>query len=184
MEKKIVFELSQKSALYLCKHFINLSSTEQKRIEEYFTIDQISSLMSEIGSKFLSEFVKGPFDLISLLNRKSPKNIIKQDNGRTAFIFEFSLMVGTCSLIELIKIPEKHRINLKKICRGNNQVWSFHTKERFFTNQIVLITDNNSVITCFPGIFAPPLPSLELPESLKNESTEFWQKHSFIQYEE
>jgi hypothetical protein len=184
MEKKIAFELSQKSALYLCKHFIKLSSFEQTQLEKSFSFDQINCLTKEIGSKFFSEFTDGPFSLISALNKISPYKVNFQTNGREAYIFQFEQNIGISNVVKLSQIHKKHQEKLKKTLRGDYEVWAFKTNEKIETNQIVLISEGNKVITCFPGLFAPPLPTKEMHETIRKESLEFWNTHAFIEYEE
>jgi hypothetical protein len=64
--------------------------------------------------------------------------------------------------------------------RGGVLVWALNTNKLFFTKQVILILEGGQVITCFPGLYAPPLPSSEMDEIELKKVNAFWNQHVFI----
>jgi hypothetical protein len=180
MAEKLELQLSDFSQLYLCKHFTNIGEDEKNRLVSFFSSQEVENNLSQIGSKFLSEFAKGPIDLIEKLKLNVPNKVFIQNNGRKVSIYVFDQHIGTTGIIHRNAIPSEFREQIYTEKRGKSIVFVWKSREEVFKNQLVLITDNEQVITCFPGLYAPPLPSSEMTEVELNESMDFWGQHVFI----
>jgi hypothetical protein len=183
MAEEVKLQLSDFSQLYLCKHFTNISEDEKNSLVSVFSSQEVENSLSQIGSKFLSEFAKGPIDLIEKLKLNVPNKVFIQNNGRKVSIYVFDQHIGTTGIIHRNAIPSEFREQIYTEKRGESIVFVLKSREEVFTNQLVLITDNEQVITCFPGLYAPPLLSSEMTEVEFNESMDFWGQHVFICFE-
>jgi hypothetical protein len=146
-------------------------------------LDAISQHLLEIGSKFLPSFCKGPFSLISYLNTLTPQEIIPQRENHMAYHYIFSEPVGTDAVIRINLLSEDQQKRIVKRERGGVLVRTFFSDSFIYTRHLILIADDQHVITCFPGCFAPPLPSQTLSKEENTKSTNFWNEHAFIYYE-
>jgi hypothetical protein len=180
MAEKLELQLSDFSQLYLCKHFTNIGEDEKNRLVSIFSIQEVENNLSQIGSKFLSEFANGPLDLVKKLILHVPNKVFTQNNGRKVSIYVFNRHIGTTGVIKRTDIQLEFREQIYKKKRGEAVIWAWKTDEKVYTNQLVLITDNEQLITCFPGLYATPLPSGEMTEKELNESMDFWSQHVFV----
>jgi hypothetical protein len=183
MAENLVLQLNEFSRLYLCKHFTNLGEDERNYLISIFSHREIENNLNQIGSKFLIEFANGPLDLITKLTLLRPQKVFSQNNGRKVLIYFFDQQIGTASILHRNDIPTAKLKEVTKTKRGESLVWTWKTTTIFFTNQLVLIIENNKVITCFPGIYAPPLPSNKLIPLALQESIDFWDNYVFLVYE-
>lgn len=179
----MTFEIGDKNALYLCKHFSFIEESERERLENFADSSVISQLLIELGSKFLPGFSKGPFSLISHLNTLTPQEIIPQRENRVAYHFTFSKPIGTDAVIRIDLLSEDQQKQIVKRERGGVLVWTFSSDSFIYTRNVILIAEDQHVITCFPGCLAPPLPSHTLSKEENIKSTKFWNEHAFIYYE-
>lgn len=179
----MTFEIGYENALYLCKHFTFIEESERERLESFSASRVISQRLMELGSKFLPGFSKGPFSLISHLNTLTPQEIIPQRENRIAYHFTFSEPVGIDAVIRIDLLSEDQQKRIVKRERGGILVWTFSSDSNIYTRNVILIAEDQKVITCFPGCLAPPLPSHTLSEEEFTKSTKFWNEHAFIYYE-
>ena len=180
MAEKIVFHVSENNALYLCKHFSKLGISELNRLRKFSTDVEIVKRMSESGSKFLPDFFNGPYQLITFLNKESPNQIIPQGPKRLAYLFSFNWFIGTNAVVPIDELTMEEKDRMMKKERGGVLVWALNTNKLFFTKQVILILEGEQVITCFPGLYAPPLPSIEIDEIELKKVNAFWNEHVFI----
>jgi len=182
MEKEVMYHIGPETALYLCKHFFQIDNEERIAIEKTSTSNAIEIQLRQIGSKFYPEFTKGPFELVSLLNTINPTAVFEQNNERIVSIFKFESPIGHNGIISLEDIGEENQNEVYTKQRNGIDVKVWRTSLKNDTNQLVLIRKEKNVITCFPGIYAPPLPTLKMTQSELKMAEDFWIEHVFIEY--
>jgi hypothetical protein len=182
MAEEVTLKVNDTSHLYLCKHFTSLGEDEKKHLVSIFSIEEVDNYLNQIGSKFFTEFANGPLDLVKKLILHVPNKVFTQNNGRKVSIYVFDRHIGTTGVINRTDIPLEFREQIYEKKRGEAIIWAWKSDEKVYTNQLVLITDNDTIITCFPGLYAPPLPSSGMTEEELNEAMDFWNQHVFVDY--
>lgn len=185
--------LDREVSFHLLKHFRKVDDKYMETLckDPEYTTDRITEQMERPGSKFNPSWVSNPHDLIRALWIK-----LKAQNMDARWISdrcvleltfdrkEFPDGIGTDNLISIDEIPEQERANireeptdiigLKTIIYTPEKTWKLH---------LILgrIEDKTSILTIFPGKYAPMFPD---PELQSNEeyliSKTFWENHVLI----
>lgn len=184
MAAKIKFPSTSEIAFYLCKHFSKIDDSERTILEENYSSIEVDRQLAQVGSKFYPEFTKGPYDLIAKLNTADPDEVFNQNNLRTVFIFRYNMEIGTDGIVSINSLSKRNRNEIYCKSRGGVTVKTWKTSKKIETHQVVLIAKENSIITCFPGTFAPSLPSANMTENEFKLAHDFWKQHVFIEYDE
>lgn len=176
------FNYNIETLFYLSKHFSKLSRQEKERLKTRFSETEILGQLKVSGSKFLYEFAKGPADLIGKLSSAEPSRTVKELGGRMAQVYHFQTSVGYSGILSFDEIPERFHDSIKLVKRGENMVYVWTSSEKIRTSSIVLIIEENTIITCFPGNYAPALPKPDMPALYKKQSQIFWSNHVFLDF--
>lgn len=135
------------------------------------------------GSHFFPEIFESIEDLLDYIHQHKPFEVIEQSSGRKAYCYKhhLNLNVGTYGIANRIAIPAKDIIVEK---RDGFQIEVGLVKELPQTSEFCVIaadTDRGkSVITAFPGLYAPPFPSNRMTEDDLLSSQTFWQKFILV----
>lgn len=97
-------------------------------------------------------------------------------DGRIRIYIKFSEPIGICNVVNIEDLTQEEKDSIARVDRNGKIV------RRAYTNRVlptcdccIVLTADNYLITMFPGLMAPPLPSSpDVPDS-------FWDKHVFIE---
>ena len=143
--------LTENRIFYCLKHLKKVNKqTSDYLIDKGHTIAEIQQQIELIGSKFFSIFCQSPRELYDKITDR------------------------------VLSSKEQNTIVLEK--RNHYEVKVIRKNKRNATKQlnVVFRKNSNEIITMFPGIYAPPLPSevMNIEELLR--ATEFWENYVFI----
>ena len=181
MKNKLI--LTENRIFYCLKHLKKVNKqTSDYLIDKGHTIAKIQQQIELIGSKFFSNFCQSPRELYDKITDRVPSKIIHQENGNVVYCYTFEENIGYDSIIAISELSsnEQNTIVLEK--RNHYEVKVIRKNKRNATKQlnVVFRKNSNEIITMFPGIYAPPLPSevMNIEELLR--ATEFWEHYVFI----
>ena len=127
-----------------------------------------------IGSLF---YVRTPVELLTFAATQYPQifyDAMFDVDGRKRLSFMAEQDIGVCNIVPLNKLSQEEIDSLTLEERDGYMVKVFRTHQLFPTKEFhIILGENNTVITMFPGPMAPPLPQNE-------EISDFWESHAFI----
>ncbi len=151
-------------------------------MESGVTDEQIKSSLSTPGSKFSSEIITAPEDLLKLMERCKKFEIKNISNGFASFHFEFNFVIGNEGIAKLVELSPEVSKGITREDRNGIIVNVVRMRELPDTTKMeVIVNDTNEIITAFPGRFAPPLPYPHFRSRDRVKYSEFWEQHVFIE---
>ena len=190
MDIKIpTFEFSLERQFHCLRHFEYLGCEQLIQIATDFpgySFEQIDKELKLIGSKFHRTFALSP---INLLDELSGANSLKHmiETGQSVFQFSFDPLkfpngIGNSAIVKISGCSDEERAQLKKIRRGQFEVWSLSVSELPPTWTMTIISrsreESCEIITLFPGEYAPKFPIKGDPNESINRL--FWEDHAFL----
>ena len=129
----------------------------------------------EPGSVF---FAKSPADLLTAAAHEFPdvfKDAVPDPaDGRKRLSFVSEKAIGLCNVVALSDLTAEEAASMTEEDRDGCLARVVKTKRAFPTREFqVILGEDNTVITLFPGPLAPPLPK-------RGDHSEFWDNHVFI----
>ncbi len=180
MKPKI--KISTQTLFHSLIHFCTISSeVKATLIYAGFTKEQIEAQLSNVGSKFYSNFANSPQEVISIIDENLLCSIVDgvwDDDDRCRLSFMFDHNIGVVNVVKISDLTDQERASISEVYRGDNLI-RVATSERIFeTNlcQVIVGGDmyNPELITLFPGMLTPPL-------SMTNYMSDpFWCQYTFI----
>jgi hypothetical protein len=169
--------------LYCLKHFNKIDKqTEVFLLKNGMDESTIIQQLNTLGSKFFYSFAHSPESILNKITERVPSQIIHQKNGNIVYIYLFEQTIGYDSLISVKNLSTKE-LNLIEIeNRNQKEVRVLRKNKRNKTYQLNVIfqKNNNEIITMFPGVYAPPLPTSKMESEEFLQATIFWEEHIFI----
>ena len=181
MKNKLI--LTENRIFYCLKHLKKINKqTNDYLIEKGHNLIEIQEQIDLIGSKFFSSFCQSPTELYDKITDRVPSKIIHQENGNVVYCYTFEENIGYDSIIAISELSSKEQNTIVLEKRNHYEVKVIRKNKRNATKQLNVVFQKNSneIITMFPGIYAPPLPSevMNIEELLR--ATEFWENYVFI----
>lgn len=129
----------------------------------------------DIGSVF---FARTPEELLTYAANAFPETfktaVPDPEDNRKRLSFVADKEIGLCNVVHISELTTKEAESITNDDRDGFQVKTVHTDRKFSTREFQIILDeNNTVITMFPGPMAPPIPKA-------GGKSEFWDNHAFI----
>lgn len=135
------------------------------------------------GSKFNEAIFPDPESILEFIQENTPFEIIKQEDNIEVMMFklENGKIAGTCGVAKRSEIaPEK----IKRDSRDGFSMDIAHLNASPTTSEFCVVVKTmeklKSVITAFPGIYAPPFPNNSQTQEKKMESRIFWDSHILV----
>jgi hypothetical protein len=136
------------------------------------------------GGKFNPDLFPNTQALIEYITQNPALNCFVQSNGRFAFLYQTveNAFAGWTGISPRDKWPEHLLIPGE---RDGCSILSVHASDMEKTNEFCVITNPPlngiyTVLTAFPGPYAPPLPIPALAPALQKESKQFWDRYVFL----
>ncbi len=181
MKNKLI--LTENRIFYCLKHLKKVNKqTNDYLIEKGHNLIEIQEQIDLIGSKFFSSFCQSPAEVHDKITDRVPSKIIHQDNGNVVYCFTFEENIGYDSIIAISELSSKERKAIGQEKRNHYEVKVIRKNKRNATKQlnVVFQKNNNEIITMFPGIYAPPLPSEHMNAEELLLANDFWENYVFI----
>jgi len=164
--------------------------TDKDHIERHFS----GSLTA--GSKFYpnaKDIVMGVVEQ-ELIKKFNSAQESKIPAGRTVLVLNFDIPVGTDALVALNAIPEgsQHKL-IRDVGTPNEAIFTAVEALKgdiLETSTVTVIagpygpTGKWGIYTMFPGKEAPPFPSENQPEAIRQSNQDFWNNHGFLATQE
>lgn len=133
----------------------------------------------ETGSVF---YAKTPVELLTYAATTFPiafkESIPDKKDGRKRLSFVSENEVGLCNVVHISSLTDEEKASLVYENRNGYMSKVIFTERTFPTKEFHIILDeNNTVITMFPGPMAPPFPK-------EGEESDFWDNHAFVRTQE
>lgn len=145
-----------------------ISSDNMAHIMRHF------SESAELGSRF---YVKSPQELLTLAATRFPEKFYESNpdsDGKKRISITFDEEIGTCNVVSMDALTDQERESVIFEDRDGFMVKAVHTDRIFPTCECqIILGDDNTVITLFPGPLAPPFPQ-------PGETSDYWDNHVFI----
>lgn len=126
------------------------------------------------GSVF---YAKSPAEVLTAVATTFPetfKHTQPDADGRKRLSFTLDYEIGLCNIVALEELTPQEKTSITEEERDGVMVKVVYTSRKFPTRELQIILSNDNVlITMFPGPIAPPLPNI-------GEHSEFWDNHIFI----
>ena len=153
---------------------------ENKQIEHVKThfSNQLKS-----GSTFNTAVFKDYTEVLNYVNTHSPIQVHSQSNGREVHVFSLpkDIIVGFQGISN---VAELGNLSFDTEMRNGFDVKFAKVKELIPTNQFCVIVEPKEhyfqLITCFPGMYAPPFPYPGLNEAELLFAENFWKEHVLL----
>jgi hypothetical protein len=176
---------------HMLRHFMRASDQLFLRLQkDGISKEAISKEQSLPGSKFHEEFACCIEDLM-LQFKGRPFQEIKGLNGNISCVFDFSDLahqqgIGKCGVLSMGKIrPEDRKKIVRKKKRGDHDLLFLEVDDLPDTSDLVLVvrpaSNHFQFITAYPGIYAPPVPDINMPKAVYDSSNQFWSEHVFLE---
>lgn len=129
----------------------------------------------DVGSVF---FAQSPQEVLAYAATSFPQ-VFKEatpdpNDGRKRLSFIADRNVGLCNVVPLSDLTIEEAKDIIEEERDGYPVKTVRTKRSFPTREFhIILGEDNTVITMFPGPMAPPLPQ-------NGEESVFWNNHVFI----
>ena len=127
------------------------------------------------GSRFV---MQSPDVLLQMVLDEFPDAIngaVAEADGRKRVSVKFPDVIGECNVVDWSQLTEEERNTMHTVARGQSDVRCVESRRRFPTSECQLVlSDDNHLITVYPGEAAPPLP----PVGQTGDS--FWDSHVFV----
>ena len=175
---------------HILKHFVAIDKAYAKQLVAHgYSLQQIDAQLKTIGSTFDTPFSDNPQELLYFLkNNKQYISTITQKEYTIEIQFEIMSNVehgiGFDNLISLAQLTSNQRKTAYKSKIGDALLWHIDIALKR-TNTINMVVakhgDEYSIITIFPGTYAPPFPKIGKQSILEFDiSSDFWNNHAFI----
>jgi hypothetical protein len=158
----MMFYIAPENTLHLARHFAGSDVAGS-----HFDLDAFPTIES----------------FVEYINEHEPHEVIEQSENKKAYLFRHHLgtNVGTCGIAKRTDIPSNDIIVEN---RDGFQIEIGLVKELPKTQEFCVIaseTDRGkSVITAFPGMYAPPFPAVDQNKEDYLKSNEFWLTYVLI----
>ena len=133
---------------------------------------------AELGSRF---FFNSPVSLLAYAATSFPdkfKEAVADNDGRKRISITFDREIGTCNVVPLSSLTEQERASVFYEDRDGYKVKVAFSDCTFPTSECqIILSQDNTVITLFPGPLAPPFPG-------PGETSDYWDNHVFIRQKE
>ncbi|MFM8317679.1 MAG: hypothetical protein ACKOAV_04815 [Bacteroidota bacterium] len=139
------------------------------------------------GSYFESSIFPDPDTLLALLEGMEPENQYQQGNGREAHVYRF--LAGTvCGYIGLGKRRDYDNAEWDEELRNGFVIQFAWVDSLVPTHSLTVVCDVTalpySIITAFPGDYAPAFPHQGMDEVEFAVAEDFWQEHILLKVKE
>lgn len=166
------YMLSADSLFHCLGHFSKLCTPEKATIEASGrTAAEINAMLARPGSKFFADSVAEVVEAIL-------RNAVKTDNvdGKVMVHAIFQQPVGLTGILSEDELTDSMRAGIREDKRGPYTVRTVPCAAMNPTREAHLVMDatTHSVITLFPGCYAPAIPGEGWSAS------PFWSTHYFI----
>lgn len=95
-------------------------------------------------------------------------------DGRKRLSFISAHDIGLCNVVAISRLTAEELESMTQEERDGATVRTVHTARTFPTREFqIILSNDNTVITMFPGPMAPPLPK-------NGEQCPFWESHVFV----
>jgi hypothetical protein len=185
----ICFELDRQ--VHVLKHFsrVDIGYLKKVTLEGNYSASEIEDQLAGTGSKFYPEFVKNPLELINKLELKDQFIIIHEEQDPELLVFQLEFRkrsfpngIGTDDVFFCDEVKDRIEIHYEEMNGISIQVVKGTPKPTWRMNLILHKSEEGiSVITIFPGLYAPPFPNSE--EQTREQYAvckKFWDEHGFI----
>jgi hypothetical protein len=123
----------------ILRHLKILSPKFRRRLlESGFTEEEIPHSMNIPGSKFLSDILSDPFNILELLSNRTYCSEIEQANKITALCFDFNFVFGQDAIISLKELKTEIQSTIFKKNRNGVMVNVVKMKSLPLTNKLVV----------------------------------------------
>lgn len=176
--------------LHVLKHFSKISKKYKKSLIKNLSVKELNVQDSMIGSVFSKEFSDNP---IQLLNKLMELRIdifeIDQQTQNLHLEYSFSKKdypngIGVDNLVSMNELTANEVLSIETKNMGGGIIKYIDTSSKSSWNIHLIMTklgDLYTVITIFPGKYAPPFPNQKYQSKENyNANIEFWKKHAFI----
>lgn len=166
------YTLSADSLFHCSRHFSKLCTSEKAKIEASGrTAAEINAMLARPGSKFFADSVAEVVEAIL-------RNAVKTENVDSKVVVHatFRQPVGLTGILSDNELTDSMRAGIREDKRGPYTVRTVPCATMSPTREAHLVMDalTHSVITLFPGCYAPAIPSEGWSAS------PFWSTHYFI----
>lgn len=179
---------------HILRHFESIDKSYRSLLKNNspYTDEEIHGQLGLSGSKFYREFARNPQELLETIieqkKNKSYLRIITQEE-RVIWIVRFPEKkyekgIGNNGLIKIDSLSEEEKKGLYTGEREGKKVNLIRLNRRNPTWQLCVIISRDespSILTVFPGDYAPALPD---PEEMNGEEFEksiaFWEKYALV----
>ena len=135
------------------------------------------------GSYFLAHVFQSPEHLLKFINSQSPSAIISQGDNSMAhcFIHHKNQIVGYNGVAKRSEISSN---DIVKERRGEHEIETAYLKSLLPTSHFCIISIQTSkglsIVTAFPGDYAPPFPNNNQSKEMFDLSVLFWKEHILL----
>lgn len=129
----------------------------------------------DVGSVF---FAQSPQEVLAYAATSFPQVFIDATpdpkDGRKRLSFVADKNIGLCNVVQISDLTIEETKEITEEERDGHSVKTVRTKRTFPTREFhIILEEDNTVVTMFPGPMAPPLPQ-------NGEESVFWNNHVFI----
>jgi len=176
---------------HVLKHFVDIDKEYEKLLRLSYSKEEINYILNELGSYFYKDFSENPLNLLRDL-LESKIDAIEVDavtnNLHLSYSYtksEYPDGIGLDNLIAIEELSPDEVIAIETKYLGGNKVQSIKSEAKPTWELHIIIaqqSDSYTIITMFPGMYAPPFPDYKNQSKdsyLKNKK--FWDKHIFIE---
>jgi hypothetical protein len=158
----------------------HLSPNGKEHIQRHFLESNLA------GSHFYTSVFAGPEALVEYILRNEPEAIVVQNEYVSAYCY--GLPEKAVGVSGLARRSELGPHQIERRLRDGYSMEIALVDQLPETNQFVVIARNDaeglSVITAFPGGYAPPFPHNGQPSEEYRLNEEFWKAHILLQRKE
>lgn len=136
------------------------------------------------GGKFNPDLFPNAQALLKFIDQNAEVSSFVQASGRYVFLYQTAenAFAGWTGISPRNKWPEHLLIPGE---RDGCSIYTFHTSALEKTHVFCVITTPPeqglyTILTAFPGPYAPPLPKATLPPLILKEAKQFWDQHVFL----
>lgn len=149
---------------------ISISSEVRKHLASHFESDTP-------GSKFYDDLPQAILEEAQTLFPEKFEDAKVCDDGRIRISLDFPRNIGCSNVVSIADLTEDEKKTMEIVDRQGKQVRVVRTNRVIPTSECQLVLSSDwHLITMYPGMFAPPLPTYP-------HESEFWNCHVFIEPE-
>ncbi len=192
MQKTIKYSFDKQ--FHILRHFSKIDAYYRSELKTNtnLTEEEINNELSISGSKFHHEFAANPKQLWEKIQSHEEFNFqyinLWEKNRAEVILFfnqdDYPNGIANNALVKVDDLPAEKKALIKQQDRDGFIVKHLNLDMPMPTWQLNIILINKkepSVITIFPGIYAPPFPNPKIQQNAELEKSKlFWKQYAFI----